>query len=88
MKLSTKQSKLAQTLIEELQFMLSFLFPCNKTGQQLQNENNISCESCKILFDCIDYYSSSPNQNGKTLHFNTFLHHRDRMGRPEKRSKK
>lgn len=76
MKLATKQSKFARKLEIETAFMFAFIFPCEKTGLQLKNEDNILCNGCKVLFDCIDYYASSPNQNGKVLTFDDFLRHR------------
>jgi hypothetical protein len=79
MKLSTKQKKLKKKLEDETAFMLSFTFPCGRTGQDLKNENNEPCNTCKILLNCIDYYSSQPNQKGKILDFETWKYHDKRL---------
>lgn len=75
MKITTKISKLERNIKAETTFMLSFIFPCGKNGQQIEDEKE-PCITCNILSDCTDYYASSPNQNGKVLTFKDFLRHR------------
>lgn len=73
MKLKTKMTMFEMKLNEEKDFMYRFIFPCSKNGKQLEDEMVSSCDSCDILKDCVDYFSSQPNQMGKIETYTRWL---------------